>query len=146
MLKISWFYTYVQKTTIIWCTVAKIQSETNLVLSFWVNFCPLHSFLLSPPNLTTQTTKIWKNEKTMWRCHYFELVYKKDTIKWCIHTQIWSAIDIMFCCFRSFFALLPHYWSQKLKFWKNLKDTWRYYSFTHAHHESRSYDVCFHEI
>ena len=46
----------------------------KFVLSFWVNFCPLHSFLLSPPNLTSQTTKIlkkWKNHVEMslfWTC------------------------------------------------------------------------------
>ena len=46
----------------------------KFVLSFWVNFCPFHSFLLSPPNLTTQTTKIlkkWKNHVEMslfWTC------------------------------------------------------------------------------
>ena len=37
-------------------------------------------------------------------------------------TQIWSALtDIMFCHFRSFSALLPHYWPRKLKFRKNVK-------------------------
>ena len=58
-------------------------------------------------------------------------------------TQIWSATDIIFCHFRPFFALLPHYWPQKLKFGKNVKNTWRYYPFTHVHHKSRSYDVWF---
>ena len=37
-------------------------------------------------------------------------------------THIWSArIDLIFCHFRSIFALLPHYWHQKLKFGKNVK-------------------------
>ena len=58
-------------------------------------------------------------------------------------TQIWSATDIIFCHFRPFFALLPHYWPQKLKFGKNVKNTWRYYPFTHVYHKSRSYDVWF---
>ena len=40
-------------------------------------------------------------------------------------TQIWSATDI-FCHFRSFFALLPHYWPRKLKLGKNVKHTSRY--------------------
>ena len=36
--------------------------------------------------------------------------------------QIWSACtDIIFCHFRSFFALMPHYWSWKLKFGKTVK-------------------------
>ena len=58
-------------------------------------------------------------------------------------TQTWSGTDIIFCHFRPFFALLPHYWPQKLKFGKNVKNTWRYYPFTHVHHKSRSYDVWF---
>ena len=64
-------------------------------------------------------------------------------IKLCMLTQIWSATDIIFCHFRPFFALLPHYWPQKLKFGKNVKNTWRYYPFTHVYHKSRSYDVWF---
>ena len=37
-------------------------------------------------------------------------------------TQIWSdCTDIIFCHFRSFFALLPDYWPRKLKFGKNVK-------------------------
>ena len=51
-------------------------------------------------------------------------------------TQIWSSTDILFCHFRSFFALLPHYlWPQK--FGKNVKNTWRYYPFTNVHRKSR---------
>ena len=58
-------------------------------------------------------------------------------------TQIWSATDIIFCHFRSIFALLPHYWPQQSKFGKNVKNNWRYYPFIHVHHKSRSYDVWF---
>ena len=42
-------------------------------------------------------------------------------IIWCMLTQIWSVTDIFFCHFRSFFALLSHYWPRKLKFGKNIK-------------------------
>ena len=47
------------------------------------------------------------------------------------------------CHFRPFFALLPHHWTRKLKFGKNVNNTWRYYPFTHLHHKSRSHDVWF---
>ena len=47
------------------------------------------------------------------------------------------------CHFRPFFALLPHYWPRKLKFGKNVNNTWRYYPFTHLHHKSRPHDVWF---
>ena len=36
----------------------------------------------------------------------------------------------IFCHFGPFFAILPHYWSWKLKFGKNVKNTWKYYPFT----------------
>ena len=62
-------------------------------------------------------------------------------MKWCMFTHIWSATDIMFCHFRPLFALLPHLWPQQLKFGKNVKNTWKYYPFTHKHHKSRSYDI-----
>ena len=58
-------------------------------------------------------------------------------------TQIRNATEITFCHFRPFFALFPHYWLQKLKLGKNVKNPWRYYPFTHVYHKSRSYDVWF---
>ena len=58
-------------------------------------------------------------------------------------TQIWSATDIIFCHFRSIFALLPYYWPQKSKFGKNVENNWRYYPFAHVHRKSRSNDVWF---
>ena len=70
----------------------------------------------------------------------------KNTIIWCTLTQVWSVTDIIFCHFRPFFPLLPHYWPRKLKFGKNVKkkkNTCRYYPFTHVYHWSRSYDVWF---
>ena len=56
-------------------------------------------------------------------------------------TRIWS--ETIFCYFRPFFALLPHYWPRKLKFGKNVKNTWRYYPFTHVYHKWQSYNVWF---
>ena len=45
-------------------------------------------------------------------------------------TQIWSACtDIIFCHFRPFFALLCHYWPQKLKFAINAKKALEILSF-----------------
>ena len=57
--------------------------------------------------------------------------------------ELWSARDIIFCHFRSFFAVLLHCWLGNLKFGKKVKSTWRYYTFTYVHHKSRSYDVWF---
>ena len=52
------------------------------------------------------------------------LYSKKNTIIWCMLTQIRSACtDIIFGHFRPFFAFLPNYWLQQLKFGKNCKKT-----------------------
>ena len=45
----------------------------------------------------------------------------KIMIIWCMLPEIKSATDIIFCHFGPNFALLPHYWPQKLKFAKNVK-------------------------
>ena len=57
-------------------------------------------------------------------------------------TQIWSVTDIIFCHFRPFFALLPHYRPQKLKLGKNVK-TPGDIMLSHVYHKPRSYDVWF---
>ena len=42
------------------------------------------------------------------------------------------------------FLFLPHYWPRKLKLGgKNVKNTQKYYPFTHVYHKWRSYDVWF---
>ena len=75
-----------------------------------------------PPTLTPWQSKFWKNEKSIWRCitlHVYTL--PKITII-CMLPEICSAKDIIFCQFGPFFALLPCYWSRKLKFEKNVKN------------------------
>ena len=56
-------------------------------------------------------------------------------------TQIWSVTDITFCHYRPIFALIPHYWPQKSKFWKNENNTWRCHHFTNMYHKWQSYDI-----
>ena len=47
---------------------------------------------------------------------------QKNTIIWCMLIRVSCACtDIIFCHFRPFFAFLPHYWPQKLKFRKKCK-------------------------
>ena len=60
---------------------------------------------------------------------------------WCMFIQIWSATDIIFCHFRSFFALLPHYWPRKLKFGKIVKNHLKILSYYTCAPSSRSHDV-----
>ena len=75
-------------------------------LSFWAIFCPFEIFFYTLAPLLL--------------------------IIWCMVPEIWSAIDIIFCYSGLFFALLPLYWPRKSKFWKNEKNTWRYYHFTNV--------------
>ena len=79
--------------------------------------------------------KILKNEKIC--------CVPKVTIIWYIVPQIWSATDIIFCHYGPFFALFPPYGPRKSKFWKNEKNTWRYYHFTNVYYKWQSYDKWF---
>ena len=63
------------------------------------------------------------------------------TIIWCMVPKIWSATDIIFCHSGPFFALLLLYGLRKSKFWKNEKNTRRYYHFIHVYHKWQLYDV-----
>ena len=102
----------------------------NFFLSIWAIFW----LLLPTPSkvLDANKPKFWKNDKSIWRCH---------------HQMMYAYSDME--CYRNIFVslgqffLLPHYWPGKLKFGKNVKNSWRYYPFTYVHHTSRSYDVCF---
>ena len=65
------------------------------------------------------------------------------TIIWCMVPEIWSMTDRIFCHSGPFFAFLHPYGPRKSKFWKNEKNTWRYYHFTNVYHKWQSYDVWF---
>ena len=67
----------------------------------------------------------------------------KITIIWYTVPEIRSETDIIFCHFGPLFALLPPYGPRKSKFWKNEKNTRRYYHFTHVYQKWQSYDVWF---
>ena len=100
LLKILSFYKCVPKTSIIWGTVLKIQSETQNFLSFWAIFTLLHSY-------QSRKSKFWKNKKSIWRCcHFLYTCILKITITWCMLPEIWSVRDIIFCHFGPFFCPL----------------------------------------
>ena len=72
---------------------------------------------------------------------FYTCVHKITTYDACVlRYGVWKKI---FCHFRPFFALLPHYWTQKLKFGKNAKNILRDYPFSHVLHKWRSYHVWF---
>ena len=48
-----------------------------------------------------------------------------------------------FLSFQAIFSSFTPLLTPKIKFGKNVKNTWRYYPFPHVHHKSSSYDVWF---
>ena len=85
----------------------------KLFLSFWAIFCPL-----TPPSSNNpENQNFEKMKKTSWDVIMLNLCNKK-------HDQMMYSYSDMecdrhnFCHFMSFFALLPHYWTQKLNFGK----------------------------
>ena len=94
-------------------------------------------------------TEFWNNEKKLLEISSFYTCVPKTEIIWATVSEIRNQTFFLQqesnrdCHFRPFFALLPHYWPRKLKFGKNVNNTWRYYPFTHLHHKSRSHDVWF---
>ena len=111
LLEIS-FYTCVTKPTIIWGMVSEIEWDRQLYLSVCAIFCRF-----TP--LETQSIKFFKKWK-MHMVHTFHIFVPKLLIIWCLLPEIWVQHTI-FCHFGSFFALLLHYWFQKLKIEKNKK-------------------------
>ena len=98
MVEISWFYTSVPKTTIIWGTVPKILSETDRI------FCHFGPFFFNTP-ITTRKIKILKQWKKHLEMSSLYTCVPKITIIWCMLPEIWNTTEIIFCHFVSFFPL-----------------------------------------
>ena len=106
--------------------------QTNF-LSFWVIFCPLPPPI--PPNDPKNKNFEKKKKKCLESVLLYILVYHK-----------WRSYDIWFLTYTvqqtEIFIILP------FQPFDNLEDqnfnieenTWRYYHFTHLHHEWHSYD------
>ena len=101
LLEMSSFCTCLPKTTIIWGTVPKIQSEINL-------FCHFGPFFVPPPLspiLTTRKPKFGKHVKKIWRCYPFTYMHHKS---WSY--DVWFARykvqkTKFFCHYGPYFAL-----------------------------------------
>ena len=55
-----------------------------------------------------------------------------------------NSLDIVqtsFFTILDYFSLLPHLWPKKSKFFKQRKNTWRYYCFALVHQKSQSYNL-----
>ena len=115
--------------------VRKMQKwDRQKFLSLWAIFCPF-----SPP--TSLKVKVLKLKKTPGNIIILHICTISDNDNHrCIVPEIYIAKDILFCHSEPFFALLL-YGPRKSKFWKNEKNTWRYYSFTNVYHKWQLYNV-----
>ena len=94
-------------------------------LSFWAIF-----YRFTP--LLTPKIKSWKNLNKTWRYKILLHIYHKQR-SWCMVPEIQGMTK--------FFAILglwPSKQTEKAKFWKNEKNTWRYYHFTLAYQKWQS--------
>ena len=106
--------TCVPKTTIIWGTVPEIRSETE----FFSFFCPFTTPLPNNP----ENQNFEKIRKASEDAIILNLCNKKqDDMMYAFSDMECNRHN--FCHFRPFFALLPCYWPQKLKFGKNVRTT-----------------------
>ena len=98
------------------------------------HFCPFNSL---PPN-NRENQNFEETKKAFGDVIILNLCNKK-------HDHMMYAYSDMECNRQFFviFALLPQYWTWKFKFQNNVKNTRKYYPFTHVYHKSRSYDVWF---
>ena len=80
-------------------------------LSFWASFCLF--------TLLSQKNSFSKNKMSISRCHHFTHLYQKSRYYVCFLR--YGVQQKIFCDFKQFFALLPNYWPQKLKFGKKCK-------------------------
>ena len=118
--------------TIIWCMVPEIWSMTDIIFYH----CEPFFALLPQP----EKSRFWKNEKNPLIYYHFTQVYQKWQ-SWCMVSEIWSVMDIIFCHCGPFFALFTP--TQKTKISKHKKSTWTYHHFTQVYWKWQSYDVWF---
>ena len=98
------------------CEVQFLRYRVRIFLSFWAIFCPFNPL---PPN-NSENQNFEKMKKASGDVIIFKLRQQKTQAHdvYLLRYGMWQTI---FSHFRSFFALLPHYWPQKLKFGKNVK-------------------------
>ena len=133
-------YTCVPKATI----MRFLRYRVRIFFVILGHFLP---FYLPPRNNPEQKTKIWKNEKSIWRCHHFELEQQKTNDDHMKNGFLDIEHDIQnFFSFRAIFCPFTPLTTQKSKLWKNEKKSWWHYHFKHEYHKWnkwKSYDVRF---
>ena len=114
----SSFYTCVPKPTIIWVMGPEIRSERQ---EFFRHFGPFFLPFYPPNHLENQnfeqTKKASRDVIILHTCvkNHNRIIYASCDKECNRHN---------FLSFCAIFAILPHYWPQKLKFGKNVKKPW----------------------
>ena len=72
------------------------------------------------PSQQPKKSKFWKNKETLEMLSFYTCIPQMTTI-WCIFPEASSVTNIIF----------RHFW----QFWKNQKNSWRCYHFTHEYHK-----------
>ena len=137
LLKISSFYKWAPKITIIWCTVPEIQSETDK------KFCQFEPFFaLLPPTLMILNIKILKKMKKCLEIlsFYTYMCTTNEDHIWFLKYKVrqTEVVNILGCFLP--FQSLDKLENQNFNIEKN---TWRYYHLTHLYHKWQSYDIGF---
>ena len=102
----------------------EIDKYANLWKMFWKFWGYLHAKSYPRP-LTTRKIKALKKPKNYLEMPSFYKCVPKTTILRCMLPNILSETDIIFCHFGHFFLFF--FLFLKLKLWKNVEKTWRYY-------------------
>ena len=101
-----------------------------------------------PPSSPWQPEKLtfWKNKENTWRYYHFTHVYHKwqSYDVWFLRYEAWQNF-LSFCSIFCPFTQPPLFPKkpEKMKFWKNEKNTWRHHDFTQVYQKSWSYVILF---
>ena len=128
--EMSSFYTCVQKTTILWCMLPHIWSETDII------FCHFGHFLLLK-------WKLGKNVEKTWRYYPLHICTITEVHIMCVSWDIKAWLTQLFVVSCHFLYFDPPNNLKNQNFEKNRKRSWRYYHFTLVYHKWQSDDVWF---
>ena len=98
--------------------------------SFWAIFCPFNPLPLNNP----KNQNFGGMKKEFGDVIILNLCNKKHDHMMYAYSDMERSHRHIFLSFEAIIGLLPHYWPPKSKFGKNLKNTRRYYPFTHVYH------------
>ena len=121
-LELLSFHTYINENHMIYGSW-NIRCDGQKFFSFWAIFCTF-----SP--LTTWKIKVLKLKKHLEILSLTHVYHKWQSVdEWFLRYEAWQTkVFVIFDCFLAFYPII----TQKLKILKNLKNTRRYYHFTHV--------------